>query len=193
MKILKYILIAIPSILLLILSIGFIKPTIHYGHEVIVDKSKEESWAVHQDDTKYASWLKGFKSIDLISGSEGQVGSKYRVIVQPSKDQPDFEMIETIISLDKYDQITMNFDSDMMLFDQTTSFVEKDGKTSIKTESTVKGKGMMMRSVFALMEIFSGSFQIQEIENIEALKIVINNNSTDYFLNTDANMGEIKE
>lgn len=151
MKILKYILITIPSILLLILSIGFIKPTIHYGHEVIVDKSKEESWAVHQDGTKYVSWLKGFKSIDLISGSEGQVGSKYRVIVQPSEDQPDFEMIETIISLDKYDQITMNFDSDMMLFDQTTSFVEKDGKTSIKTESTVKGKGMMMRSVFALM------------------------------------------
>ena len=62
----------------------------------------------------------------------------------------------------------MNFDSEMMDFNQTTSFEEKDGMTTVKTESVVKGKGMIMRSMFALMEIFTGSFQAQEEENINS-------------------------
>ena len=75
----------------------------------------------------------------------------------------------------------LKFDSDMMLFDQTTSFVEADGKTTIKTDSKVDGKGIMMRSMFAAMEMFGGSFTKQEVKNIEALKMVIEENTTDYF------------
>ena len=69
----------------------------------------------------------------------------------------------------------------MMGFEQTTTFSEADGKTTIKTDSKVSGKGMMMRSTFALMEILGGSFQAQEVKNIEALKKVIEQNTTDYY------------
>ena len=116
----------------------------------------------------------------MISGEAGTAGSKYKVVVQP-EGQPDFEMTETIVSVQEFEQMSLNFDSDMMLFDQTTSFAEADGKTIIKTESTVEGKGMMMRSMFALMEMFTGSFKKQEVENIEALKKVIEENTTDYY------------
>ena len=40
---------------------------------------------------------------------------------------------------------------------------------------------MMMRSMFALMETFGGAFQAQEVKNIEALKKVVEENTTDYY------------
>ena len=39
----------------------------------------------------------------------------------------------------------------------------------------------MLRSMFAIMETFGGSFTAQEKKNIEALKKVINENTTDYY------------
>ncbi len=166
---------------ILFFAAGFIKPSISYGHEIAVNKSVKEAWAVHQDDSKFNQWLKGFKSIDLISGESGTVGSKYKVVVNPGEGQDDFEMIETLISKKDFDHVSMSFDSKMMVFDQTTSFSEKDGKTIVKTDSKVSGKGMIMRSMFALMGMFGGSFQDQETKNIEALKKVIEENTTNYY------------
>ena len=39
----------------------------------------------------------------------------------------------------------------------------------------------MMKSMFAIMETFGGSFTAQEKKNIEKLKTLIEENSTDYF------------
>lgn len=181
MKILKYLLYFVVGLVLLFLLIGFIKPSVSYGHEITVDKPVQEAWAVHQDETKFDQWLTGFKSIDLISGEEGAVGSKYKVVVDPGEGQPDFEMIETLTAKEEFDHISMDFDSEMMFFEQTTSFLETDGKTTIKTDSKVSGKGMIMRSMFALMEMLGGSFQTQEEKNIDALKKVIEANTTDYY------------
>ena len=193
MKILKYIIFVLIALVFLFLAIGFLKPSVNYGHEIIVDKTMKEAWAVHQDETKLGQWLEGFKSIDLISGEPGNVGSKYKVIVNPGEGQPDFEMIETIVSKKDADHIQLSFDSEMMLFDQTTTFSEKDGKITIKTDSNVKGKGMMMRSIFALMEMFGGSFKAQEAKNLEALKKVINENTTNYFPALNVMENNLKE
>ena len=181
MKILKFLLSLIVILILIFFAIGFIKPTVSYGHEIEVDKSVKEAWAVHIDDSKYDQWLDGFKSIDLISGELNEVGSKYKVVVNPGEGQPDFEMIETLVDKKDFEYVNLNFDSDMMTFDQKTTFVESDGKTKIKTESKVGGKGIMMKSMFAMMEMLGGSFQAQEEKNLEALKKVINNNTTDYY------------
>ena len=181
MKILKYLLGVLALLILLFFVIGFLNPSVSYGHEIEVSKSIEEAWAVHKDDSKYAQWLDGFKSIEHISGEQEAVGSKYKVIVKPSEEEPEFEMIETVVSVKENDHISLNFDSEMMDFEQTTSFSERDGKTVIKTDSKVKGKGMMMRSMFALMEMLGGAFTAQEAKNIEQLKKVIESNTTDYF------------
>lgn len=180
MKILKYLLFLLIALIVLFFAAGLIKPNIKYGHQITVDKPIAEAWAVHKDDSKFNQWLEGFKSIEIVSGEPEAVGSKYKVIVEPGEGQPDFEMIETIISFKENDHIELQFDSDMMRFDQITSFSQKDGKTVIKTDSKVTGNGMIMRSMFALMDLFTGSFQSQEMKNIEALKKVINENTTDY-------------
>lgn len=181
MKILKYFLYAIVAFVVIFFAIGLLKPSVNYGHEITVNKSVEEAWAVHQDESKFGLWLDGFKSIDLIEGEAGAVGSKYKVVVNPGEGQPDFEMIETVVALEEFDHVELSFDSEMMRFDQTTTFSESDGKTTIKTESKVKGNGIIMRSLFALMEMFGGSFQTQEEKNVEALKKVIEENTTDYY------------
>jgi uncharacterized membrane protein len=181
MKILKYLLYGIGVLFILFFALGLMKPQVKYGHEITVDKSIKEAWAVTQDETKNSEWLEGFKSIELISGDKGAVGSKYKVVVNSGEDQEDFVMTETIVSLVENEHITLHFDSDMMDFDQTISFREADGKAIVKTESTVSGKGIIMRSMFATMQTIFGTFQSQEEKNINALQKVINENTKDYF------------
>lgn len=181
MKFLKYLFFLILGFILIFFAFGIFKPSVSYGHEVTVNKPLKESWAVFQDHTKYGQWLQGFQSIDLISGKHNEVGSKYKVVVDPGQDQPLFEMIETLESKQDFDHVTLSFDSDMMQFDQTTTHSFADGKTTIKTDSKVTGKGIVMKSMFAIMSTFGNSFQVQEEKNIEALKTVIENNTTDYY------------
>ena len=178
MKFLKYLLITIVVLVLAFFSLVLIYPVVDYGSEIVVSKSIEEAWAVSEDQSKYHLWLEGFQSMELI---EGEFGSKYKVIVNPGEGQPDFEMIETLISREDYDHINMHFDSDMMDFEQLITFSETEEGVSIKTESKVIGKGMMMQSMFAMMEKMGGAFTMQETKNQNALKKVIEENTTDYY------------
>ena len=116
-----------------------------------------------------------------LSNESGAVGSTYKVVVNPGDGQDDFVMTETLVSLKEFDHVEMHFDSDMMNFEQTISFAENDGAATVTTQSRVRGKSIMMRAMFAWMELLSGSFEAQEIKNIEALKTLINENTTDYF------------
>lgn len=181
MKFLKYLLITIVVLVLAFFAIGMIHPEVEYGSEIVVSKSLEEAWAVSEDASKYHLWLDGFKSMELIEGEYGEVGSKYKIIVNPGEGQEDFEMTETVISRVEFDHVNMHFDSEMMDFEQTITFSETDEGVSIKTASKVIGKGAMMRSMFALMEKMGGAFTSQEAKNQNALKKVIEENTTDYF------------
>ena len=181
MKILKYILYALLALVILFFLVGLLKPTVSYSSEITVDKPVQEAWAVAKDESKLGEWLKGFKSIELIEGNQGEVGSKYKVIVSPGDGQEDFEMIETIASLQEFDHIEMHFDSDFMDMTQRITHTESDGKTTINAVSKVNGKGLMSKSMFALMEMLGGSFTKQDNENFNALKTLINQNKTDYY------------
>lgn len=181
MKFLKWLIIVLLAIALLFVLMGFIKPEIKYGHSITVDKPIEEAWKVHQDASKYSQWLEGFQSIDLVSGTPGAVGSTYKVVVNPGDGQEDFIMIETIESIKPNDHIQLSFDSDMMAFNQTTKFEKLVDKTKITTASTVRGKGLFMRSMFAVMDMMGDAFEKQEVSNIEALKKVIHGNTDNYF------------
>lgn len=181
MKILKGIILTILTLLIIFLAIGLVKPEVHYGAEITVNKPIKEAWAVTEDETKYAQWLDGFKSEELISGQKGAVGSQYKIIVNPGDRQEDFEMIETLTDKKDYDYISMDFESEMMDFGQTMHFEEADGQTKIRTSSTVRGSNILMRSMFALMEMTTGSFQSQEEYNMNNLKKVIEENSKNYY------------
>lgn len=180
MKTLKYILIAILVLIVLFFAMGLIKPTVNYGHEIIVDKPLKEAWAVTQDESKYDKWLEGFKSIELIEGQQNELGSKYKVIVEPGEGQPRFEMTQTLVSLKELEHVELHFDSEFMDFEQKIIFSVKEGKSSVRSESKVMAKNLASKSMFAIMETFGGAFTKQEKKNFEALKKLIEENTTDY-------------
>jgi hypothetical protein len=193
MKFLKYLFITVVVLVLAFLAVGFIYPEVEYGSEIMVNKSLEEAWAVSQDESKYHLWLEGFQSMELIEGEYGQEGSRYRIVVIPQEGQPEFVMVETLVSKADYHHVYMTFDSDMMDFEQRILFDETEDGVSIKTESKVIGKGAMMRSMFALMEMLTGSFTKQEQKNVDALKKVVNENTTDYYPILEEMVGDVAE
>lgn len=181
MKILKYLFYLTLGLVVIVLAVGLLKPSVSYGHKISVNKPIKEAWAVTQDESKFDQWLEGFKSIELISGEKNAVGSKYKVIVDPGEGQPEFEMIQTVASIKEFDHVTLSFDSDFMDFEQTISYSEENGLTTVETDSKVFGKNIITRAMFAIMEMFTGSFHAQETKNIEALKKLIEENTTDYY------------
>jgi len=106
-RILKYILLFFALLILLFLG---------YGSEVSVNKSIQEAWRISQDESKYPLWLDGFKSMELLSGERYKEGSTYKIIINPGDGQPDFEMIETLVSIKENESVEMHFDSEMIDF-----------------------------------------------------------------------------
>lgn len=180
MKILKYIFIVIVILIAAFYAVGLMYPQVEYGSEITVSKSIEEAWAVSQDESKYPLWLEGFQSMELIEGEYGEVGSKYKIIVLPGEGQPEFEMIETVVSKEENDHVHMIFDSEAMDFEQIISFSSDEEGTHVVTESIVKGKELSSKAIFALMENLAGAFTAQETKNMNNLKKVIEENTTDY-------------
>ena len=88
-------------------------------------------------------------------------------------------MIETVTSITPNEQVKMDFVMEgVMTMDYTIDFSENDGKTTIKSSTIAKGEGLFMRSIFSFME---GSMQAQEDENMNNLKTLIEENTTNYF------------
>ena len=179
MKFLKYLLFFFLALVVVFIIFGFQK-TVEYGTEITVEKPLKEAWAVTQDASKYGEWLEGFKSMELISGEQGAVGSQYKVIVNPG-DGKDFEMIETVVGIDEFEKVDLKFESDAMDFFQTIHFSGDESSSTIKTDSKVNAKGFLTRAMFAMMETLGGGFTKQETKNFTALKKLIEENTTDYY------------
>ena len=73
---------------------------------------------------------------------------------------------------------------DVMNMTYKLDFIEKDGKTVIKSSTTNKGEGILMRSMMPFMK---STMQTQEDENMNNLKKLIEENTTNYFPETVTN------
>lgn len=175
MKILKY---AIGIIALLIIGfflIGIFNPSIQYSSETIVNKPIKESWDVMNDASKTKLWLTGLKRMELISGEEGQVGTKAKYIMDSNGSE--IEMIETIKARTDYERMTLEMDSDILTNNLDMKFTEKDGKTIIKSTNIAQGKGMIMRSMMVLIK---SSIIAEDQKIMNNMKRVIEENTTNY-------------
>ena len=177
MKYLKYLLAIIALILIIFVAKGFVHPSISYSSEIMVEKSVEEAWQVMSDESKISQWLKGMKEMEHISGEKGKVGA----VTQYTFDQNGQESIisETITSLSENQHISMDFVMEnVMHMDYHLEFENKEGKTYITSSTTTKGLGLFMRSMVSFM---TSAMQSQEDENMNNLKTLIEENTTNYF------------
>ena len=176
MKYLKYPLILIFVLIAIFVGKGLLTPSITYESEVIVDKSVKESWAVMSDSDKLPEWIKGFLRAELVSGTEGTVGAVSNNYVD--NNGQEMMMQETITALTPEEHMAMTFSMDFMDMDYEVFTEDVDGKTTIRTVSTTKGNGILSKSIISFMP---GAMKAQEDENLNNLKKVIEENTTNYF------------
>ena len=176
MKILKYVVGTLVVLFGLFLLIGVFTPSVKYTNEITIDKPVKESWAVMMDESKTDQWLTGLKSYELISGTKNEVGSKYKMIMVENGEE--MEMTETITAKKDNEHMAMHFDSDIIESDLDMVFIDKEGKTYIKTNAEAKGKNAIWRSVFALSK---SHFVEGDMTVLKNMKKVIEENTTDYF------------
>lgn len=179
MKILKVLIGVLAVLVVGFFAAGLLNPTVEYSTEVEVNKPLKESWAVFSDESKLGEWITGYKGMEVLEGQKDQVGAKY--LIKMEHEGELMEMTETITAIEKEKHYAMNFDMDGMTQDVDVQFSAKDENTTvIHVESTGQGKGMMMKSLFAIMEM-GGVFQKTSDEMYAKLKALIESNTTDYF------------
>jgi len=176
MKYLKYLLVIVIVLLLAFFAKGLFTPSIYYESEVIVNKPAKEVWAVMSDESKLPEWIKGFKKIELISGTANSVGAISKIYVEDRGEEMIME--ETVTNIKPNELLAMTFTMDFMDMDYEMSLEENDGKTLIKTKSKTAGNGMFAKSMVSFMK---SSMKLQEDENLNNLKIIIEENTKNYF------------
>ncbi len=177
MKYLKYVFGIIVVLGALFIAKGFLTPSITYSSEIVVNKPAKEAWAVMNDESKTSQWLKGIKKQEHVSGEKGQIGGVTKYTFEENGQESI--MVETIKALRPNEHIAMDFVmKDVMEMDYQMDSSVKDGKTHIKSSTTVRGLGMFMRSMVSFMQ---STMQAQEDENMNNLKALIEANTTDYF------------
>ena len=121
--------------------------------------------------------VKGIKEVEHISGEKGTVGAVTKYTFE--EDGQESTVLETIKTIRSNEHIAMDFvmEGVMDMYYQL-DFIEKDGKTHIKSSTVTKGIGMFMRSMVSFMK---STMQAQEDENMDNLKKLIEGNTTNYF------------
>ena len=165
MKFLKYALIFIVVVVLLFFGKGLLTPSISYENEITVNTSAKEAWVVMNDESNLPKWIEGFKKVELVSGTPNTVGAVSNVYVE--EQGQEMIMQETITSVKENEHMAMTFTMDFMDMDYKMSFEEQGGQTIIKSASTVKGNGIMAKSMISFMK---GSMESQEDTNLGKLK-----------------------
>ena len=141
-----------------------------------VNKPAPEAWAVMSDESKLHNWITGYKKSELISGEKNTVGAVTDIYIE---DQGrEMVMQETITKFVPNKVMAMSFTSDFMNMDYEISLEDQGNKTMLNTKTSTQGTGMISKSMIALMK---GSMFAQEEENLNKLKKVIEENTTDYF------------
>jgi carbon monoxide dehydrogenase subunit G len=177
MKILKNILAVLAVLLIGFILVGIFKPSIDYSSEIEVNKPIKEAWAVMNDESKISQWLKGITNIEHVSGEKGAVGAVTKYTFDENGQEST--ILETLKTMRPNEQVAMDFTMEgVMTMDYKVDFVEKNGKTYIKSSTITKGDGIIMRSMIPFMK---STMQAQEDENLNNLKKLIEENTTDYF------------
>ncbi len=176
MKFLKYFLILLLLLVLFFFGKGMLTPTIDYDCSIMVDKPATECWMVMSDTSKSSQWIKGFIKTELVSGTVNTVGAVSNVYIE---DQGQESIIqETITTFKPNQHMGMSFTMDFMNMEYDIMFEDNGDKTKISTTTKTSGNGLFSKSIISFM---GGSMVDQENENLQNLKKLIEENTTDYF------------
>ena len=176
MKFLKILIGILLVLVLLFFGRGLLTPSVNYESKIAVNKPAKEAWAVMSDEANLPKWIKGFKKTELVSGTANTIGAVSKVYVE--EEGQETIMKETITDIKLHEKMAMKFSMDFMDMDYEMNFKEKDGKTTITTNSTTYGNGLFAKSIVSFIQ---GAMKTQEDENLNNLKKLIEANTKNYF------------
>lgn len=180
MKYLKYLLGIILLLVLIFFGKGLLTPTVNYQSEIVVNKSAKEAWAVMSDEVNLPKWINGYQKSELISGEPNTVGAVSNIYVVEQGVETVME--ETITGIKVNEKMAMRFTMDFMNMDYVLLFKEDGDKTTLTSNSTAIGNGILAKSIISFMP---KAMKAQEDENLNSLKALIDNNTKDYFPQLD--------
>ncbi len=176
MKFLKYLSILILLLVIVFFAKGLITPSISYESQIIVNKSAAEAMAVMSDESKIKDWLEGYIRTELVSGTAGTLGAVSNIYVD--NNGQEMAMKETIKKVELNKAIAMDFSMDFMEMEYEIILDESPNNTTIKSTTKVLGNGLFAKSLVSFMK---GTMKKQEDINMNNLKKVIEENTTNYF------------
>jgi uncharacterized membrane protein len=118
------------------------KGRMKHTSEVIIDLPRQRVIELLGDRDNLSRWQTGLRSYELLSGEEGQVGAKARLVRDIMGRR--IEMIETVISLDLPDAFTSTYETKGVLNRVENRFYEiSPEKTRWVMESELTTSGGM--------------------------------------------------
>ncbi len=147
------------------LAPAFLKPKLDHQNTVTINKSPEDVWKKMMDTENMGKWLKGFKSIETLSGEQGTVGSKYKIVVEEEGHR--FEAVETVKEVKENEKFAFILDGDVLTNDVVVTLTNKGLITDYTQAETIEGKGFFMRAMFYWMQ---SSFSTRSKKNLESFK-----------------------
>ncbi|SDG70373.1 SRPBCC family protein [Psychroflexus sediminis] len=124
-----------------------------YTTEIIIDRPREEIIKVFEDSSLLPHWQRGLKRSRVISGKEGEVGSKRKLYI--SIEGQSIKMTETIIKKNLPEEWHGNYTAKGMESIQKNYFEAiEDHKTKWTSYSEFKFSGFMKLISKLLPDIF---------------------------------------
>lgn len=136
-----------------------------YKLEIEIDLPRSKVIELFDNPDNLKLWQPGFISMEYISGTQGEVGAKYRLNYQMGKRK--VEMIETITAKNLPDNFSGTYEAKNVWNHIQNNFYEVGpAKTKWVTENEFRVKGFMKLMVFFM----PGAFKKQSFEYMRLFK-----------------------
>jgi hypothetical protein len=94
-----------------------------------VKADQQSTWNVFQNPARMKQWIEGFKRIEMLEGSIGQVGSTYRLLFVQNGEEN--ELFQEITEIEAPVVFSYNMHNDFLVGSSTTTMTEENGITTI--------------------------------------------------------------
>src|ERR1051326_8013343 len=111
-KFVKYFLAFLLLVTIVFFSLGLLFPSFTFENKIEVERPVSHAYAVFENMGYMKSWMPGFKSIDLLSGTPLMKGSSMKVVlVQEGK---EYDMIKTLTEVYKDSLFAFTMDNEVL-------------------------------------------------------------------------------
>jgi Zn-dependent metalloprotease len=168
MKTIKIILGIITAFVVVFLATGLLIKETSYTTQIDINKPIEEVFETFSNSENIKKWIPEIKSFEVINENIGKTGSNYKIIID--NQGQDIEMTQRVIAYVKNEKVTLFFDAENMLKRDDYIFKEKNGITTITSNSSCQSESYLMACMFPY---FKGTFQKQDQSYLNNLKTYI--------------------